>query len=175
MSPLPLPLPTPPVKPRSRSGRLRQRFRSRKQVWRAGLGLFGLVNSVHAGNVDTTKCPQRDHLSAEVLRAVKLAGQHLMREAATFVRDRRGFPTGDHQSRSTVHKSVARRFDDELRSLVKNIVHDDCGYAKRGGGPVQVPIIADRMAEPSEADGAVSMLEALPPLEAAFYAKEEKM
>ena len=46
------------------------------------------------------------------------------------------------------------------------------GYARKAPGPVQIPLLAERLVEPDPGESAVSMLEALPPLEAAFYEKE---
>ena len=59
--------------------------------------------------------------------------------------------------------------------MVKNLVHDSSGYLKRDGGPVQVPLIADRLVEPRADEKPVPLLEALPPLEAAFYACESNV
>ena len=63
----------------------------------------------------------------------------------------------------------------DLRGLVKNLVHDSSGYLKRAGGPVQVPLLADRLVEPKPDEKPVPMLEALPPLEASFYACESNV
>ena len=125
--------------------------------------------------MDTSKSRRRFPLSDDTRQAQQQAQQSLLTRAAQFARDRRGFLTGDHHNSLASRTSLDGACTQDLRSLVKNLVHDDSGYLKRDGGPVQVPLIADRLVEPSADEKPVPLLEALPPLEAAFYACESNV
>ena len=173
---VPLPPRAPPVKPRSRSGRLRQRFRNRKQAYRIGSGLIALINTLHTGSADTCKASRFSHRSQSTREAQELALRSLFSEAASFARDRRNFSTGGHHSSHFSGAcSASSSFEVELRRLVKNLKQDSDGYSRRAPGPAQIPLLADRLVEPSSSETAVPMLEALPPLEAAFYECESNV
>ena len=59
---------------------------------------------------------------------------------------------------------------DEVLMLLKQ-VHNASGYTRVSKSHAQVSLVADRIVEPS-VDQVVPMLDALPPLEAQFYAEE---
>ena len=168
-SPLPLPAVPAPVKPRSRSGRLRQRFKHRNQVWRIGMGITHLISSLHTGSLDTSRASRSFPLSPATREAQQLALRSLFAEAASFARDRRSFSTGGHHSSllSGAHAEPSS-FKGELRRLVKKINRASDGHTRTAPGPAQIPLLADRLVEPDPSETAIPMLEALPPLEAAF-------
>jgi len=58
--------------------------------------------------------------------------------------------------------------------MVKNLARDSAGYFHKLSKVTQVPLIAERVAEPSH-DRAADMLEVLPAAESAYYAKEENV
>ena len=91
-----------------------------------------------------------------------------------FARGRRSFSTGGHHSSHPFGaRSDPSSFEEELRRLVKNLKDSD-GYTRKAPGPVQIPLLVERLVEPDPGESAVSMLEALPPLEAACYEKRGK-
>ena len=118
--------------------------------------------------MDTSKSRRRFPPSDDTRQAQQQARQSLLSRAAQFARDRRGFLTGVRHNSLASSTSLDGTCTQDLRSLVKNLVHDSSCYLKRDGVPVQVPLIADRLVEPSADEKPVPLLEALPPLEAAF-------
>ena len=87
----------------------------------------------------------------------------ILREAAGFVRSRRGVPTGDYTN-----------FDCALRSLVK-AARLDGGYYRLDRRPPQIPLFAQQISEPAVDHPGLCMLEALPQRESAFYACERNV
>ena len=160
---LPLPPLSMPRKSSSRSGRIRQRFRYKKQVWRSAAGAFSLVNGLSTGDLRSQPSCLSKHLSPEVKQAQSLAISNLVGQVATFVRDRRRFGvTGGHRS------------EKELLALVKGLKKDAGGYVRHHSKIPQIPLIADRISEPTS-EQIVPMLEALPADERAYYSCEQNV
>ena len=112
---LPLDLLRPPRKPVSRSGRLRQRHRSKRQVWRTANGMINLSDSLYNGTLVTHKGSAELALSSRCRTAKRLATEATLREASQYARDRRSFhSTGGH------HRP--------LEAVVKGLARDTSGY-----------------------------------------------
>ena len=168
-SPLPLARPCMPQKPRSRSGRLRQRHRGKRQIWRAMVAQTSFVNGLHSGDFITHDRPRNSQLSDATSRAQKLAAEEIRMLSTQLVRDRRCFYMSG--GRHPLPRSGTTRFNSELQSLVKNLTFDASSYARKQRGPCQVPLIANDVIEPAHSE-CVSMLDALPAGEAAYYGEE---
>ena len=168
-SPLPLALPRMPLKPRSRSGKLRQRHRGKRQIWRAMVAQTCFINGLHSGDLNPHDRPRNLQLSDAASRAQKLAAEEIRVLSTQLVRDRRCFYMSG--GRRTLPRPGTSRFNSELQSLVKNLTFDSSSYARKQGGPCQVPLIASDVIEPAHNE-CVSMLDALPAGEAAYYGEE---
>lgn len=157
---LPLPCPMRPDWKRHSSARLRLRQKRRFQVWRVARGLVATINALDQGGV-ATKLTSPDatvdmgHVKATDARS--LAVGHLLKEAASIARARRSLGLTGAQNAAAV------------ASVLKQPV-DEAGYMKFSGVR-QVPMIAERVVEPSNFDS-VDMLAALPDEDKLFYENE---
>ncbi|CAJ1412671.1 unnamed protein product, partial [Effrenium voratum] len=129
--------------------------------------LSGVVQLRHASVIDGNASVSCGESYADLSPHYSDAGGR-MSEAQTQVlrmlwdlakhnlRDRREFAlTGGHSA---------------ILSLIKKGEIQD-GYVRVKAGPAQISLIADKVVEPSD-DSVVHLLEALPPMEALYYAKE---
>ncbi len=157
----PVPFPLRPQKPKSRSHTLRERFKKRMQICRVAVGLISTVNSLDKGlAVDhhTRLAAKGSQMTVEVTAAGRRAMHSLLKDATLVARERRSLGlTGAHLAAPTLLKT----------SL------DDGGYLKITGVK-QVPLIADRIVEPST-QACVKLLDVLPPEDSLFYSKESNV
>lgn len=154
---LPLPMPEQILWRRLKSCRLRQRQKRRLQVRRAAVHVVKVINALHQGQVSSSTLTAPDVQCGgrmKVTTARALALKHITSQVAVEVRARRSFDL-------TGVRAVA--------SLLKAPL-DESGYVKPTGVR-QVSMIADRMVEPSDARS-ISMLDALPAEDAAYYSEE---
>lgn len=160
---LPLPCPLRPEWKRHSSARLRLRQKRRFQVWRVVRGLITTINALDQGGV-ATKLTSPDatvnmgHVKATDARS--LAVGHLLKEASLIARARRSLGLTGVQNAAAV------------ASVLKQPV-DEAGYMKFSGVR-QVPMIAERIVEPSSLES-VDMLEALPAEDRLFYEEESNV
>ncbi|CAK8994609.1 Uncharacterized protein SCF082_LOCUS4000 [Durusdinium trenchii] len=157
---LPLPSPPRPVWKPKRSPRLRQRQKRRLAAWRVTMGMVKTINGLDDGRVAsklTTPDTAGEWTRMKVTAARSLALQHLLREGAAVARARRSLGLTGVQTSEAV-KQLLKQPMDELGYLKLNDVK-------------QVPLIADRIAEPA-CKNFIDMLDALPHEDAIFYAQE---
>lgn len=155
----PIPLLKQPMKmTSSSSSRLRQRISQRKRVCNFVNKEIAFLNQLFEGNLNSSQFD--GWISAcemhELNPAQRTVVEKLVIEGKRFLQGRRtfGLTGGRH----------------EILMLLKQ-AHQVSGYTRVERKHAQVELIADRIVEP-KTDQVVSLLEALPPLEAQFYAEE---
>ena len=160
LSPLfPIPLLSLPVKlTPPHSSRLRSRLAQRRRVCKMVNRAVTFLNSLHSGNLkgsrqeEFTRAVEMNSLNEPQLAVVR----RLVVLVQSFLHGRRDFGlTGDQE---------------EVLMLLKQVPNAS-GYTRVSKSHAQVSLVADRIVEPS-VDQVVPMLDALPPLEAQFYAEE---
>ena len=152
----PLPFLPLPMKPSSQSSRLRQRFKRRLELRNFVNELILFLNQMHDGQLRYSRgsgpfCPL--DLWTVAQRAVL---ERLVIYGKEFLQGRRAF-------------ELTSGPEDALR-LVKMSKREN-NYVRLSKTHTQVPLIADRIVEPSD-DQVVDMLSALPSREASFYSCE---
>ena len=161
ISPLfPLPLLAMPMKTVApRSSRLRQRLSHKRSVCKWVNRQIVFLNQMSDGNFNgsrfdgwKTACPMDEYSSAQRTVVEKLVSM-----AQVFLHGRRTFGLTGGSS--------------EVLMLLKQ-AHRVSGYTRVEKQHAQVSLIADRVVEPSTMQ-VIPMLDALPPLEAQFYAQEK--
>ncbi len=154
----PLPCPARPVWKKLRSCRLRNRQKKRLQVWRAASGMTKALNGLDSGDLSdklasSGTVPERQ---VKVTAARYLASRSILNSASIIVRARRGLSlTGVQTS--------------PVATLLKMPL-DEWGYIKNDKVK-QVPMIADRMVEPTTTSS-IDMLSALPEDDRIYYGQE---
>lgn len=160
---LPLPLPDPVHWRKLKSCRLRQRQKRRLQVGRILKGMILTINALGEGRASSTELTSSDssvasdgcRMKVPWTDARTLAVQRLTKSASCVARARRSCClTG-------VHSAMAQ--------LLKAPLDD--GYI-RSTGPKQIPMIADRMVEPTSQES-IDMLAVLPDEDALYYSDEK--
>ena len=157
---LPLPYPPRPEWSPKRSPRLRQRLKRRLAAWRVTMGIVKTINGLDEGRVASklsTPDAAGGRTRMKVTAARSLALQHLLREGATVARERRSLGLTGVQ------------ISEAVKQLLKQPM-DELGYLKISDVK-QVPLIADRIAEPA-CEASIDMLSALPQEDSCFYAQE---
>ena len=151
---LPLPLPRRPAQPGSKGSRSRQRFTEKMNLWRATVKYIHALNSLHA---NMSQLPQRRrpprHPSAAQVQAITRAFRHCRPVLC---------------ARRLLRMTGAQA----ALSILKTAPSD--GYLAVSKAS-QVPFVAARVVEPARGSPVVSMLDALPETESAFYAVEENV
>ena len=154
----PLPSPARPQWKRLKSCRLRWRQKCRFQLWRAAQSMTKVLNKLDSGDfsnklASSGTAPERQ---VKVTAARLLAERSILMAASLIVRERRGSHlTGVHSS--------------PIASLLKMPL-DEWGYIKNEK-VMQIPMIADRMVEPSTTK-CIDMIAALPEDDAIYYQHE---
>ena len=153
---LPLPLPEMITWKRLKSCRLRERQKRRLQIYRMLCGVVRTINSLACGRVAQLTTPEAEvgcRMKATAARSLAL--NHLRQKVIDVVRVRRGLGlTGVREATAILLKSPP----------------DADGYV-RAQKIRQVPMIADRMIEPTSASS-IDMLEVLPEEDAVYYGEE---
>ena len=157
----PLPYPVRPEWRRLKSCRLRSRQKRKLQVWRAACSMTRALNGLDSGDLSdklasSGTVPERH---VKVTAARLLASRSILNSASIIVRARRGLSlTGVQTS--------------PVATLLKMPL-DEWGYIKNDKVK-QVPMIADRMVEPST-DNVIDMLSALPEDDRIYYGQEANL
>lgn len=134
---------------------LRARQKRRFQTWRKACGLVRVINGLDSGGVSTKLTTSGTGGLVKATAARILSIRSLLRVGSDFDRVRRSLGlTG-------VHSATA--------SLMKTPL-DEWGYMKKSTVK-QVPMIADRIKEPSD-QSCIDMLEVLPEEDAIYYSEE---
>ncbi len=155
---LPLPFPDRPVWKRMTSCTLRARQKRRFQTWRRASGLVRVINGLDSGGVSTKLTPSGTGGLVKATAARTLSIRSLLRVGSDFDRVRRSLGlTG-------VHSATA--------SLMKTPL-DEWGYMRKSTVK-QVPMIADRIKEPSD-QSCIDMLDVLPEEDAIYYGEEKNV
>lgn len=131
------------------------------QTWRIAKNVVKNLNQLDRGDVSNKLASSGTvtERQVKVTAARLLAERSILRTAALLAKARRGLSlTGVHYN--------------PVAALLKMPL-DEWGYAS-GDRVKQVPMIADRMVEPSDAQS-IDMLAALPPDDAIFYADEQNV
>ena len=153
---LPLPLPEMITWKRLKSCRLRERQKRRLQIHRMLCGVVHTINALACGRVAQLTTPEAEvgcRMKATAARSLAL--NHLRQKVVEVARVRRGLGlTGVREATAILLKSPP----------------DADGYV-RAQRVRQVPMIADRMVEPSSASS-IDMLEVLPQEDAIYYKEE---
>ena len=152
---LPLPLPPRPDWKAKRSARLRQRQKRRLAVWRLAIGVVKTINGLDEGRV-ASKLTSPEAVGGWTRMKVTAARTSALQVA----RERRSLGLTGVQSSEAVSLLLKQPLD-ELGCIKINDVK-------------QVPLIADRIAEPS-CEASIDMLLALAQEDSHFYAQEENV
>ena len=157
----PLPCPARPQWKRLKSCRLRWRQKCRLQTWRAAQSMTKVLNQLDTGDfsnklASSGTAPERQ---VKVTAARLLAERSILRAASLIVKERRG------SSLTGVQISP-------IASLLKMPL-DEWGYIKNDKVK-QVPMIADRMVEPTTTKF-IDMISALPEDDAIYYQHESNV
>ena len=153
----PLPDIRKPVCPKSKSNRIKQRYKSKMNVWRLAIHFISVLNALSGGSCKRRTPRPDDRVPPVVLPAVHSAHAMILREAARLSKARRGIPTG----------VLA------LNAVLKS--SDNAAYGHRVRKVSQVPMKADVIDEPGSSEHVVDMLKGLPEEEAQFYQFEENV
>ena len=152
----PLPYPSAPEWSGAASPRIRHRWKRKRQLWRELCRLVTFLNSMNNGSFRESHGAHYSDAGGRMSEAQTQVLRMLWDLAKHNLRDRREFAlTGGHSA---------------ILSLIKKGEIQD-GYVRVKAGPTQISLIADKVVEPSD-DSVVHLLEALPPMEALYYAKE---
>ncbi len=153
---LPLPLPEQITWKRLKSCRLRQRQKRRLQIYRMLCGVVHTINALAHGRVALLTTPDAEvgcRMKATAARSLAL--KHLRDKVVEVARARRGLGlTGVREATATLLKSPP----------------DADGYV-RAQKVKQIPMIADRMVEPT-CESSIDMLQVLPKEDSIYYSQE---